>query len=146
MDHLLSLSQAARMVGIRRRTLQQYIQEGKLMTFEGALRMSELLKVFPNADADRSGMLEKMQRIQDGALAKLTSEGSQEIGKERLVGENHRLRLELQTAREELNRYCALTDELKDRLYLMQEQCDQKQQAILNAFITWFVRKTQDMR
>ena len=54
MDRLLSLSQAARMVGVPRRVLQQYIQDGHLTAFEGQIRMSELHKAFPDADSDES--------------------------------------------------------------------------------------------
>ena len=70
MDHLLSLSQAARLVGIKRRHMQQYIQKGIVHAFEGAIRMSELQKVFPDAGQDHGGMIEKVRAIQDSALYK----------------------------------------------------------------------------
>lgn len=142
MDRLLSLSQAARMVGVRRSTLQRHIQDGKLSTFEGELRMSELLKVFPEANPDQSGMLEKMRRIQDGALFKPGIESLPNA--ETLSSEVHRLRLELGEARVAVERYRNLTDELKEHLYSMQEQCDRNQKALLGTLITWLVRKTQN--
>ena len=52
-DRMLSVSQAARMVGVPRRLIQQRIQEGKIDGFDGYIRMSELRKVFPEADSDR---------------------------------------------------------------------------------------------
>jgi CDP-4-dehydro-6-deoxyglucose reductase len=140
MDRLLSLSQAARMVGVRRTTLQQHIQDGKLATFEGALRLSELMKLYPDAKPDRSGMLEKVLRIQDGALYK--SDGGHLPDSESLAAEVHRLRLELGQARLQVQGYRELTEELKDRLYTMQEQCDRNQKAMLGALISWLVRKT----
>ena len=142
MDRLLSLSQAARMVGVRRSTLQRHIQEGKLSTFEGELRMSELLKVFPEANPDQSGMVEKMRRIQDGALFKPALESLADA--ESLSAEVHRLRLELGEARVAVERYRNLTQELKEHLYTMQEQCDRNQKALLGTLITWLVRKTQN--
>ena len=75
MDRLLSLSQAARMVGVPRRLLQQHIQEGRINAFEGHIRMSELHKAYPEADSDRSGMLEKVNRIREAALFKSTRDG-----------------------------------------------------------------------
>lgn len=141
MDRLLSLSQAARMVGVRRSTLQRHIQEGRLNTFEGELRMSELLKVFPEVNPDQSGMMEKMRRIQLSALFKPAPENLPDA--ETLSAEVHRLRLELGEARVEVERYRNLTEELKDHLYTMQEQCDRKQKALLGALITWLARKMQ---
>ena len=141
MDPLLSLSQAARMVGVRRSILQRHIEQGDLRTFEGALRMSELLKVFPEVDADRSGMLEKVRRIQDGALFKPSVETLADA--ETLAAEAHRLRLELGKTRLELERHRRLTEELKEHLYAMQEQCDRNQRALLGTLITWLARKTR---
>jgi CDP-4-dehydro-6-deoxyglucose reductase len=141
MDPLLSLSQAARMIGVRRRTLQEHIQEGRLTTFEGALRLSELLKMYPDANPEDSGMLDKMRRIQDGALYKPMVERTPDA--ERLSAEVHRLRLQLGAAHAELDRYEALTAELKDHLYALQEQCDRKQRMLLGTLINWLVRKTQ---
>ncbi len=140
MDRLLSLSQAARMVGVRRSTLQSLIQEGKLQTFEGSLPLSELLSVFPEADPDQSGMMEKMAHIKEGALQKIPV--STALYSERLASEVHRLRLDLQQARSEVVHYHALTEELKNRLYDMQAQCDKKQKIVLGALITWLVRRT----
>ena len=144
MDHLLSLSQAARMVGVRRTTLQGLIQDGRLSVFEGSIRLSELMKEFPEADADRSGMLDKMQRNQDGALFKTLPASGPDP--ERLGAEVHRLRLELADARGEIAAYRQLTIELKDRLYDMQEQCDKRQGMMLGALITWLVQRMNQRR
>lgn len=144
MDHLLSLSQAARMVGVRRTTLQRLIQDGRLSVFEGSIRLSELMKEFPEADADRSGMLDKMQRNQDGALFKPLRASAPDP--EQLGAEVHRLRLELADARGEIAAYRQLTIELKDRLYDMQEQCDKRQGMMLGALITWLVQRMNQRR
>ena len=144
MDHLLSLSQAARMVGVRRKTMQKLIQDGRLHVFEGSIRMSELMKEFPKADGDRSGMLDKMQRNQDGALFKFLPDSAPDP--ERIAGEMHRLRLELADARGEVAAYRQLTAELKDRLYDMQEQCDKREGMMLGALITWLVQRTNQRR
>jgi len=144
MDHLLSLSQAARMVGVRRKTLQGLIQDGRLKVFEGEIRMSELMKEFPEADADRSGMLDKMRRNQDAALFKFLPDSVPD--REQIAGEIHRLRLELAEARGEITAYRQLTAELKGRLYEMQEQCDKRQGVMLGALITWLVQRMNQRR
>jgi CDP-4-dehydro-6-deoxyglucose reductase len=144
MDHLLSLSQAARIVGVRRKTLQQLVQDGRLSVFEGSIRMSELLKEFPDASPERSAMVDKMQRIQDGALFKFQHESLTDA--ESLAAEAHRLRLELLDAQAELAEYKALTLELQSRLYDMQEQCDQRQGMMLGALITWLAQRVSQRR
>lgn len=138
---MLSISQASRMVGVRRSTLQNHIRDGRLMTFEGELSMSELLKLFPQADADKSGMVEKMERIKEGALYKPI--GDSACDTESLLAEIHRLRLELNDSQARLTHFQRVTTELKDHLYDMQEQCDRNQKALLSALITWVVRKTR---
>jgi CDP-4-dehydro-6-deoxyglucose reductase len=140
MDRLLTLSQAARMVGVRRSTLQRHIRTGRLSTFEGALRVSELMKVFPEIDPERSAIVEKVLRFQEGALLKPLPGSVRDA--ETLAGEVHRLRLELEQTRRETARYRRLTLELKEHLYDLQEQCDRNQKALLGTLITWLVRKT----
>jgi CDP-4-dehydro-6-deoxyglucose reductase len=144
MDRLLSLSQAARMVGVRRKTLQKLVQQRRLSVFEGSIRMSELLKEFPDVERDRSGMLERVQRFQDGALFKFLPDSDQDL--EKLGAEMHRMRLELAEAREEIAAYRELTCELKDRLYDLQEQCDKRQGMVLGALITWLAHRMSQRR
>lgn len=143
MDHLLSLSQAARMVGVRRRTLQKLVQDGRLSTFEGSIRTSELLKEFPEASPENSAIVDRMQRIQDGALFKFQAEVPDA---ETLAAEAHRLRLELGEARAELAAYRQLAVELKDHLYEMQDQCDKRQGMLLGAVITWLAHRMNEHR
>ncbi len=144
MNHLLSLSQAARMVGVRRKTLQTMVQEGRLSVFEGSIRMSELLKEFPDASPEGSAMVDKMQRIRDAALFKIQHDSLTDA--ESLAAEAHRLRLDLRDAQAELAEYKALTVELQGRLYDMQEQCDKRQGLMLGALITWLAQRMSQRR
>ena len=97
MDHLLSLSQAARMVGVPRKVLQNHIQMGDLTVFEGSIRQSELLKIFPETNTDKSGMIEKMRRIQEDAVNKYMSDTLPDA--EHLSSEVQRLRVALEETR-----------------------------------------------
>jgi len=47
MPRLITLSRAARLVGVKRGVLQKRIREGELRTFEGELLLSELLHAYP---------------------------------------------------------------------------------------------------
>jgi hypothetical protein len=140
MDHLLSLSQAARMVGVKRRTMQQYIQKGIVHAFEGAIRLSELQKVFPDAGDDHSGMMEKMRAIQDSALFK-HQRGDGALDAEHLMHEIHLLRIKLGEAEARNDDYRNLLDETQTQLLDLQEQCDQKQAMLLGNLIGWFMHQ-----
>jgi DNA-binding transcriptional MerR regulator len=136
MNHLLSLSQAARMVGVPRKVLQHYIQRGKLSVFEGSVRQSELLKIFPDTNTDRSGMIEKVRNIQADAINKYMSDSMP--SPEQLVSEVQRLRAELRAAEEKVESYRDLVAEMKIRMSEYQDQCDKNQSQMLSSLVGWF--------
>jgi hypothetical protein len=139
MDRLLSLSQAARMVGVPRRLLQQHIQEGRIQAFEGHIRMSELHKAYPEADADRSGMLEKVRRIQEAAVFKTTGDFRPDA--DHLSTELQRARVEIARLQDELAGYRQLAAETERRLLMLQEQCDARQAMMLGTLVGWFMNQ-----
>ena len=139
MDRLLSLSQAARMVGVPRRLLQQHIQEGRIQAFEGHIRMSELRKAYPQADSDRSGMVEKVQRIREAAVLKSMSDTRP--NPESLAVELQRNRVELARVQDELDSYRHLVAETEERLLQLQERCDTRQAMMLGTLVGWFMNQ-----
>ena len=136
MDHLLSLSQAARMVGVPRKVLQAHIQMGDLTVFEGSIRQSELLKIFPETNTDRSGMIEKTRRIQEDAVNKYMNDTMPDP--EQLASEVQRLRAALESTDEQLASYRSLVNEMKHRMSDLQARCDKKQALMLSSLMSWF--------
>jgi CDP-4-dehydro-6-deoxyglucose reductase len=59
----ISLSRAARLVGVKRGVLQQKIRAGQLQTFEGEIVLADLLQSYPNAQIEDSSMLERVEQI-----------------------------------------------------------------------------------
>ena len=59
----ISLSRAARLVGVKRGVLQQQIRSGQLKTFEGEIMLADLLQAYPNAQIEDSSMLERVEQI-----------------------------------------------------------------------------------
>jgi len=139
MDRLLSVSQASRMVGVPRRLLQQHIQEGRLTAFEGHIRMSELHKAYPQADSDRSGMLEKVNRIREAALFKTTRDVRPDV--DHLSTELQRARVEIGRLQEEVDGYQQLAAETEHRLLALQERCDERQAMMLGTLVGWFMNQ-----
>lgn len=139
MDRLLSVSQAARIVGVPRRLLQQQIQAGHIATFEGSIRMSELCKAYPEADADRSGMLEKVSRIREAALYKTNRDTRPDV--DHLSSELQRSRVEIARLQDQVAGYRQLAAETEERLLGLQEQCDARQAMMLGTLVGWFMNQ-----
>lgn len=68
MENLLSLSRAAKLVGISRGALQKMVQDGRLTSFEGELRLHDLALAFPEAKLEQHNEMERYERIIDQAL------------------------------------------------------------------------------
>lgn len=141
MDRDLSLSQAARMVGVPRKVLQQQIQAGDLSTFEGHLRLSELMKLYPDTAADNSGMVEKVRRIQMAALAKGAGETARDP--DHLQALVQRLKIENSMLKDQVASYEQLSDEMADRLVALQDSCDKRQSMMLGTLIGWFMHQVK---
>ena len=63
MSKTISVSRAARLVGVKRGALQQQIQSGTLKTFEGQIDLADLLQAYPDAQIEDSSMLERVEQI-----------------------------------------------------------------------------------
>jgi len=69
MSRLLTLSRAARLIGVRRGALQGKIQNGELAAFEGMVSAEDLQRAFPQAHLEDDSGLERLERIKDAAYA-----------------------------------------------------------------------------
>jgi len=69
MPRLLTLSRAARLVGVRRGALQSRIRSGELAAFEGMVSAEDLLRVYPQARVEDHSGLERFEAIKDTAFA-----------------------------------------------------------------------------
>ncbi len=101
---LLSLTRAARLVGVTRGALQNKIKKGELPTFEGMVRPKDLLRVYPDTQLDNSSELERFTHIKDEAFAHRVRERllpEPEVLAERLSG----LGKELAKTRAQVERY-----------------------------------------
>ena len=74
MPRLLTVSRAARLVGVSRGTLQQQIQDGQLPSFEGKVDIDDLTRAYPQVELEDNAMLEKIEDIIDNALKRARGE------------------------------------------------------------------------
>lgn len=139
MDRLFSVSQAARLVGVPRRMIQQHIQEGRVEAFEGHIRLSELRKAYPEADSERSGMVEKVNRIREAAASKANRDFKPNV--DHLCTELQRARVEIERLSAEVGSYRRFAMETENRLVELQDRCDKRQAMMLGTLIGWFMNQ-----
>jgi CDP-4-dehydro-6-deoxyglucose reductase len=70
MSQLLTLSRAARLIGVRRGALQSKIRSGELAAFEGRVTAEDLLRAYPQARLEDHAGLERFEAIKDAAFAR----------------------------------------------------------------------------
>ena len=68
MERLLTVSRAAKLIGISRNALQKKIRDGELQSFEGKVDLNELTTLFPHLEIEDNAILEKLEEIVDSAL------------------------------------------------------------------------------
>ncbi|HYL90766.1 MAG TPA: 2Fe-2S iron-sulfur cluster-binding protein [Burkholderiales bacterium] len=74
MPRYLTLSRAARLVGVRRGALQSKIRAGELAAFEGMVSEEDLLRAYPEAHLEDNTVLERLEAIKDAAFARRVRE------------------------------------------------------------------------
>ena len=116
MAQLISLSRAARLVGVKRATLQKQIREGLLQTFEGELDLNELLRLYPQTKVEDSAMIERADRIIQQAFGKVGDNYGPLPDIEVLAARVTTLSHELGTARAQVRRYRRFLGRLRERL------------------------------
>jgi len=74
MVRLLTLSRAARLVGVTRAALQNRIKRGELETFEGMVSADDLVRLYPKTRFEDDSAVERARQIKDSAFAKRVRE------------------------------------------------------------------------
>jgi CDP-4-dehydro-6-deoxyglucose reductase len=135
----LTLSKAARLVGIKRGALQKKIQAGELTTFEGMLELNELLRVYPNVEIEDSAMLERVNRFAEDALTKVARANAILPDAQTLLARVSVLSQELAAAKAEVSRYAELVDDLKPRIAALDSAADEQSENGVRTFKAWFL-------
>lgn len=115
MAQWVTIWRAAQLVGVPRATLQQRVRAGEIELADGLVSTEVLLKLYPLAEIEGSGMLERVTRIRDEAFGRRVRERllpSQEVLAQRLFRQSQ----ELADTQRHLQRYHALVLALRDGL------------------------------
>lgn len=149
MTELLTLSKAARLVGVARGTLQQQIRMGELSTFEGKITMTDLLRLYPSTTIEDTTMLERVAKIK--AEAKPDRRRDHEIATslpspEVLAARLTTLSQELVALKTELNRYVKLVETLSQQLTAADQGNDLTLRSNLRTTLEWLRTEMQNHR
>jgi CDP-4-dehydro-6-deoxyglucose reductase len=137
-NRYLSLSQAARLAGVKRRTLQKRIQDGDILTFEGMLSLEELLKAYPQAEIEDNTMIEHSKHIKHAAYNKLLHDSSSAPDSDVFSIRVAALSQELSETRSLAKKYVEIVDSLKTRLGSL--EANQQQ---LDTLMAWLEEATE---
>ncbi len=115
MTQWLTLSRAARLIGVPRGTLQRQVREGELPTNDGLVSTEALLRLYPEWNVEDSGAFERVAKLKEEAFGRRVQERvlpSQQVLAQRLYAQSR----ELADLRRHLSRYHALVVALGERI------------------------------
>lgn len=115
-NRYLSLSRAARLVGVKRGTLQKRIQAGDIKVFEGDIALEELLKAYPKTEYEDNAMIDRAAQLKEHAVGKILHEDPILPSAAVLATRIRQLGEELNEANALASKYIKLVDGLKVRL------------------------------
>lgn len=121
MLRLLTLSRAARLVGVRRGALQSKIRSGELVAFEGMVSAEDLLRVYPETKLEDNTLLQRIEAIKESAFSRRMRESllpSSEI----LVARLAEMSSERTASQARLEHYRRLVNALQEKLLAAQGQ------------------------
>ncbi len=121
MAQWVTVWRAAQLVGVPRGVLQQRVRSGEIALADGLVSTETLLKLYPQAQIEASGMLERVAQIRDEAFGRRVRERmlpSQGVLAQRLFRQSQ----ELADMQRHLQRYHALVISLRDRIRALNDE------------------------
>lgn len=113
----ISLSRAARLVGVKRGTLQQQIRAGELETFEGEIVLADLLHAYPDAQFEDSSMLERVEQIiEQATFINPDADIARKLDNGALTSRIMSLSEDLSLQKRLVGRYQRFTDQLSEEI------------------------------
>lgn len=139
---LLTLTRAARLVGVSRGALQKKIKKGELATFEGMVKPEDLLRAYPDTQLEDNTALEHFTQIKDEAFVHRVRERllpEPEVLAERLSG----LSKELANSRAQIEHYKTITDWLYDKFNEYEKSGGTEIRHIMGPLKLWLRRELE---
>ena len=118
MSRFVTVSRAAKLVGVSRGNLQRRIREGDIESFEGMVDLTTLSDHFPNLKLEDNSMIERLERIIENAARKARTHKSSSLppDMETLATRVNILSDELVSSKLEISIFYNIFDKLKTKL------------------------------
>lgn len=136
MEHLLSLSRAARLVGVTRGALQKKIQNGEMPSFDGTVKVEDLLAAYPQAQLENDVEFERVRLIKERAFGKRVFERALPAA-EVLAARVTELSTALANSQTQVRQFNILLDRLRSKLGEIEDQCEAGMKHSLAEFRAW---------
>lgn len=136
----LSVSKAARMLGVSRFDIQNQINSGKLQTHEGYVTTDSLRLAYPNANlhSEQDKRIQKMQQIKNDAMFKYhANETIQSENEAALTTVIATLKTKLYKEEIKNKHYEHVFEELNTKLTLLEKHCHSKDKEYLHKIQEW---------
>jgi len=136
----LSVSKAARMLGISRFDIQNQINSGKLQTHEGYVTTDSLRLAYPNINfhSEQDQQIKKMQRIKNDAMLKShTNDAMHSENEKALTTVIAALKSKLYKEEIKNKHYEHVFEELNTKLVILEEHCHFKDKEYLHTLQEW---------
>ncbi|NYT27255.1 hypothetical protein [Candidatus Thiodubiliella endoseptemdiera] len=140
----LSVSKAARMLGISRFDIQHQINSGKLQSHEGYVTTDSLRLAYPNAslESEEDKHIQKMQQIKNDATYKIEADNAIHSTNDKVyTGIITKLKTKLYQEELKNQHHQMVFSELTERLATLEEHCHSKDKDALNKLQNWVQSK-----
>jgi len=136
----LSVSQAARRLGVSRAHIQDQINLGKLQTHEGYVTTDSIRLAYPayNLHSEQELHLQKMQQIKSDAMYKAgAADAIKQENEQALIATITALKSKLYKEEVKNQHYQLVFSQLGDRLEVLEKCCHKQDKRPLNELQNW---------
>jgi CDP-4-dehydro-6-deoxyglucose reductase len=136
MTQSISLSRAARLVGVTRNELQKKIRDGELRSFDGAVTLDDLLASYPRAQLEDNTEYSRVAHIKERAFGKRVFERAMP-DVEVLAARITEMSKELSNSQTRVAHLNTLLDRLQSRLSEIEQQCPAEDKTLMSDLKSW---------
>jgi CDP-4-dehydro-6-deoxyglucose reductase, E3 len=140
MSRAITLSRAARLVGVSRVELQKKIRDGELSSFDGSITLDDLLACYPKAQLEDDSEFKRVAHIKERAFGKRVFERALPDA-EVLAARITEMSRELSITQTQVTHFNTLLERLQARLNEIDGQCHADDKAIMNDLKSWLKKE-----
>ncbi len=142
MNEMLSLTRAARLIGVTRAELQKKIQYGEMISHDGMVSAENLLQCYPDAQLEDTAEARRVAQIKERAFGKRVFERALPDA-EVLAARITELGKTLANSQEQVKQFNALMGRLWDKLAEIESQLDSGARTTMGDLKTWVKREVE---